>query len=312
MRKLIGESEAQRLILTGRPITGVSASRLGLCNYVINCEKAAKRTKGDSSVDTTTDVKHEETATEAKEENTEEDDRGENGKVDGRKKSKVGFEDGVDRKARILNQAIRIAREICLGGPVAVSAAFGAVRVASYDAEARGYEFCLDQGDEDRREALAAFNEKRWPRFSGRQPDFKFERLKSLKMEKDGAEGVVKPEEGEKISNVLAAFEPRFSGRLLDFKLKGLQDLEIKRLQDLEMEKDGGEGVDKPEAGENILDVLDSAQRRSSNLSKLNTPDEKAKHTDFELLESRVGNLRAKEERLMGQFHAISQMKEIP
>lgn len=75
---------------------------------------------------------------------------------------------GVLRRAQegALAEAVRLAGEICEGGPVAVRAALEAVGWAREEVENRMYERVV--GTEDRDEALRAFGEKRRPVFSGR------------------------------------------------------------------------------------------------------------------------------------------------
>ena len=70
-------------------------------------------------------------------------------------------------KAKVLDAAIEMAKEICEGGPGAVGAVLRAVRGGSAEAEGREYEGVL--GFEDRDEALKAFGEKRKARFTGRR-----------------------------------------------------------------------------------------------------------------------------------------------
>ncbi|KAI0595951.1 ClpP/crotonase-like domain-containing protein [Biscogniauxia sp. FL1348] len=74
----------------------------------------------------------------------------------------------LPRKARrmVLAEAVRLATEICEGGPVAVRAALQAVAWAREDVENAMYERVVRT--EDRDEALAAFREKRKPKFKGR------------------------------------------------------------------------------------------------------------------------------------------------
>jgi methylglutaconyl-CoA hydratase len=74
----------------------------------------------------------------------------------------------VKGKARemVLEAAVRLAREIAEGAPLAERAAKRAIREASWEAESRAYEEVV--GTEDRDEALAAFQEKRKPVFKGR------------------------------------------------------------------------------------------------------------------------------------------------
>jgi methylglutaconyl-CoA hydratase len=76
--------------------------------------------------------------------------------------------DGLMRRARedVLKEAVRLASEICTGGPVAIRAALEAVNWAREDVENKCYERVL--GTEDRNEALKAFREKRMPVFKGR------------------------------------------------------------------------------------------------------------------------------------------------
>ena len=218
-------------------IGGRNAFRFGLCNYVVDCEKQAKRSKGDDGVDTATSVRDEESATAVKEEHTEGNEgkvleenldenkeenqeesmeenmdenkeenkeenkvgikegehRDENRNANLSRKSKVDFKDGVDRKSKVLSFAVRIAREISEGAPVATSAAFAAVKGASSHSETICYNLCLGEGDKDRREALAAFKEKRKPRFSGRESHVEFVKLEELETARHragGGEGV--------------------------------------------------------------------------------------------------------------------------
>ena len=63
-------------------------------------------------------------------------------------------------------QAVRLAGEICDGGPVAVRSALKAVGYAREEMENQMYERVV--GTEDRNEALVAFREKRKPVFKGR------------------------------------------------------------------------------------------------------------------------------------------------
>jgi len=69
-------------------------------------------------------------------------------------------------KEDVLKEAVRLAREICEGGPVAVRSALQAVGYAREEVENQMYERVV--GTEDRNEALAAFREKRRPVFTGR------------------------------------------------------------------------------------------------------------------------------------------------
>ncbi|OAA71628.1 Crotonase, core [Cordyceps fumosorosea ARSEF 2679] len=69
------------------------------------------------------------------------------------------------RKAA-LSEAVRLAQEICEGGPVAIRAALQAVAWARPDKENEMYERVV--ATEDRNEALKAFQEKRKPVFKGR------------------------------------------------------------------------------------------------------------------------------------------------
>jgi methylglutaconyl-CoA hydratase len=69
-------------------------------------------------------------------------------------------------KEEVLREAVRLAGEICDGGPIAIRSALKAVGYAREEVENKMYERVV--GTEDRNEALAAFREKRKPEFKGR------------------------------------------------------------------------------------------------------------------------------------------------
>ncbi|CRJ80740.1 hypothetical protein BN1708_000360 [Verticillium longisporum] len=66
----------------------------------------------------------------------------------------------------VLSEAVRVATEICEGGPIAVRAALQAVGWAREEVENKMYERVV--ATDDRNEALKAFQEKRKPVFQGR------------------------------------------------------------------------------------------------------------------------------------------------
>ncbi|XXH01651.1 hypothetical protein Hte_008011 [Hypoxylon texense] len=75
---------------------------------------------------------------------------------------------GLPSRARnaVLSEAVRLASEICEGGPIAVRSALQAVSWAREQMENAMYERVVKS--EDRNEALEAFKEKRKPVFTGR------------------------------------------------------------------------------------------------------------------------------------------------
>ncbi|KAH9879779.1 hypothetical protein J1614_001803 [Plenodomus biglobosus] len=75
-------------------------------------------------------------------------------------------QEGAPRK-KVLGEAVKLAREICEGGPVAVKAALAAVEGCALGerAENAAYEVVVKTRDRD--EALVAFREKRKPVFKG-------------------------------------------------------------------------------------------------------------------------------------------------
>lgn len=77
----------------------------------------------------------------------------------------VAQEGGARKK--VLGEAVKLAREICEGGPIAIKAALAAVEGCALGerAENAAYELVLKTGDRD--EALKAFGEKRKPVFKG-------------------------------------------------------------------------------------------------------------------------------------------------
>ncbi|KAF2000457.1 ClpP/crotonase [Amniculicola lignicola CBS 123094] len=81
------------------------------------------------------------------------------------KPEEVGQE-GVARK-RVLDEAIKLAREICEGGPIAIKAALAAVEGCAYGEKSENAAYDIVVKTKDRDEALAAFREKRKPVFRG-------------------------------------------------------------------------------------------------------------------------------------------------
>lgn len=68
-------------------------------------------------------------------------------------------------RIKVIDAAVEVAREICMGGPIAVRVALEAVNGGKAKQENLAYEKVV--GTKDRDEALAAFREKRKPVFKG-------------------------------------------------------------------------------------------------------------------------------------------------
>lgn len=123
---LIGLSRARDLVLTGRRVSAAEAYFLGIADRLVEVVE-----------------------------------QGEQGGEEG------GKEELMRRaKEEVLKEAVRLAGEICEGGPVAVRSALQAVGYAREEVENKMYERVL--GTSDRDEALLAFREKRRPVFTGR------------------------------------------------------------------------------------------------------------------------------------------------
>ncbi|KUJ10695.1 ClpP/crotonase [Mollisia scopiformis] len=83
------------------------------------------------------------------------------------KEGEEGKEELMTRaREEVLREAIRLAGEICEGGPIAIRSALQAVNYAREEVENKMYERVV--ATEDRNEALVAFREKRRPVFKGR------------------------------------------------------------------------------------------------------------------------------------------------
>jgi methylglutaconyl-CoA hydratase len=74
---------------------------------------------------------------------------------------------GAARK-KVLDEAIKLAREICEGGPIAINAALAAVEGCALGEKAENAAYDIVLKTQDRDEALVAFREKRKPMFKGR------------------------------------------------------------------------------------------------------------------------------------------------
>ncbi|KAI2779904.1 ClpP/crotonase [Daldinia loculata] len=127
---LIGLPRARDIILTGRRVSAPEAYFLGIADRLVEV--------------------------------LPEDER------DGVAQTNNGAEDGLPTRARnaVLSEAVRLAGEICEGGPIAIRSALQAVNWAREEIENAMYERVVKT--EDRDEALEAFKEKRKPIFKGR------------------------------------------------------------------------------------------------------------------------------------------------
>lgn len=78
-----------------------------------------------------------------------------------------GAKEGVARE-KVLRESIKLAQDICEGGPIAIKQALKAVQgfMLGEASENRAYEGVIQT--EDRYEALRAFAEKRKPAFRGK------------------------------------------------------------------------------------------------------------------------------------------------
>lgn len=128
---LIGLARARDIILTGRRVSAPEAYFLGIADRLVEV--------------------------------LPEDERDGVDEVDGQ-----AAKDGLPARARtaVLSEAVRMASEICQGGPIAVRSALQAVSWAREEVENAMYERVVKT--EDRDEALKAFQEKRTPIFTGR------------------------------------------------------------------------------------------------------------------------------------------------
>jgi methylglutaconyl-CoA hydratase len=124
---LIGLARARDLILTGRRVSAAEAYFLGIADRLVEVVPEAGQEGSDGE----------------------------------------GKEELMRRaKEEVLKEAVRLAGEICEGGPVAVRSALQAVGYAREEVENKMYERVV--GTSDRDEALLAFREKRRPVFTGR------------------------------------------------------------------------------------------------------------------------------------------------
>ncbi|KAI0475601.1 ClpP/crotonase [Xylariaceae sp. FL0804] len=129
---LVGLARARDLVLTGRRVSAPEAYFLGIADRLVEVlpEDERDAVVGDDASDSPSS--------------------------------------DVPARARraALAEAVRLATEICEGGPIAVRAALQAVQFAREDVENAMYQRVV--ASEDRDEALAAFREKRKPIFTGR------------------------------------------------------------------------------------------------------------------------------------------------
>jgi methylglutaconyl-CoA hydratase len=70
-------------------------------------------------------------------------------------------------RGKVLQEAVKLAREICEGGPIAIKAALAAVEGCALGEKAENAAYDIVVKTQDRDEALQAFREKRKPSFKG-------------------------------------------------------------------------------------------------------------------------------------------------
>ncbi|KAL7805828.1 ClpP/crotonase-like domain-containing protein [Trichoderma aethiopicum] len=132
---IVGLSRARDLVLTGRRVAAPEAYFLGIADRLVEVLPEDERDASGSSA-----------------------------AADGAKGSGSNILETARRAA--LSEAVRLAQEICEGGPVAIRAALQAVAWAREEKENEMYKRVVNT--EDRNEALKAFQEKRKPVFKGR------------------------------------------------------------------------------------------------------------------------------------------------
>ena len=129
---LIGTGRARDLVLTGRHVGAAEAYFLGIADRLVQVQLDEEATEKTSDQDEKAKRK------------------------------------ALLAKARnaALAEAVRLAQEICEGGPIAIRAGLKAVNSASKEMENEMYQRVT--ATQDRKEALVAFKEKRKPVFTGR------------------------------------------------------------------------------------------------------------------------------------------------
>lgn len=135
MPSVVGEGRARDMVVTGRRVGSAEAYFWGLCDRLVAAEdEVAEGKEG------------------------QEGEEGDKGRKEGERRA----------MKTTLEEARRLAVEICKGGPLGVRAGLKAVEGWRDEgaSELREYENVV--GTEDRDEALAAFGEKRRPLFKGR------------------------------------------------------------------------------------------------------------------------------------------------